>query len=367
VSFVVSATGTGPLRYQWRFNGVNVSNGTNATLLLNDVQFAQAGAYSVVVYNAVGSVESAGAVLSVFQAANIVAQPQNALVRPGSNATFNVFATSVQPLTYQWRFNGVDIPGATSPSLLVTNAGLAEAGVYTVRVDDGIVTVISSPASLVLLVNPLITRHPISQTVVTGGNVTLSVSVTNTATLPMGYRWRRGSTQLAFFELNSTNAFFTITNVQTSAGYNVVVTNAAQTVGFLSSTANVTVTADADGDGLADDWELANGLNPNDPADAQLDVDGDTMTTRAEYIAGTDPRDALSYLKVGPITGQFPVQLNFSAISNRTYTVEYTDLLGGGIWTKLADIAGSPTNRVESLMDRVPAVQRVYRLVTPAR
>ncbi|HKX60790.1 MAG TPA: hypothetical protein VJS65_03085, partial [Verrucomicrobiae bacterium] len=364
-TFVVLATGASPLRYQWRHTGTNMPAGTNAVLALNDVQFAQAGAYSVVVYNPNGSVESGGAVLSVFQAANIVAQPQDVKVRPGSNAVFSVFATSIQPITYQWRFNGADIPGATSPTLLVTNAGLADAGIYTVRVEDGIVSITSAPAALVLLVNPLITRHPVSQSVVTGANVILSVSVTNTATFPMGYRWRRGSAPLAFYELNSTNSFFVVTNVQSTAGYNVVVTNAAQTMGFLSATANITVIADTDGDGLPDEWEAANGFNPSDSNDATMDQDGDTMVTRAEYIAGTDPRDPLSYLKVGPIAAASPVGLEFNAVSNRTYTIEFTDAIGSGVWTKLVDIPAGTNNHVESIVDRSPSGRRVYRLATP--
>ena len=59
--------------------------------------------------------------------------------------------------------------------------------------------------------------------------------------------------------------------------------------------AEPTVTLDSDGDGLPDDWEKENGYNPNDPADAQLDKDGDTFTTLEEYQAGTSPEEATSH------------------------------------------------------------------------
>lgn len=49
---------------------------------------------------------------------------------------------------------------------------------------------------------------------------------------------------------------------------------------------------DSDNDGMPDDWELANGLNPFDPADADLDNDGDGATNLEEYINGTDPNSA---------------------------------------------------------------------------
>jgi YD repeat-containing protein len=47
--------------------------------------------------------------------------------------------------------------------------------------------------------------------------------------------------------------------------------------------------ADADGDQMPDGWETAHGLNPNNPADALLNTDGDGLTNLAEFQAGTDP------------------------------------------------------------------------------
>ncbi|MEQ1529179.1 MAG: Ig-like domain-containing protein, partial [Methylococcales bacterium] len=50
----------------------------------------------------------------------------------------------------------------------------------------------------------------------------------------------------------------------------------------------VTSNGDSDNDGLPDDFELANGLNPNDPLDAQEDTDNDGLTAKQEYQAGTN-------------------------------------------------------------------------------
>ena len=63
--FSVWATGTGPLTFQWRFNGTNIVNATNATLTLTNVQVSQAGNYSVAITNVAGGLVSSNALLAV--------------------------------------------------------------------------------------------------------------------------------------------------------------------------------------------------------------------------------------------------------------------------------------------------------------
>src|SRR5262249_34071872 len=64
-TFTVSAAGTSPLTYQWRFNGTNINGATTTSLTLTNVQFANAGNYSVLVTNQVGAITSSNAVLTV--------------------------------------------------------------------------------------------------------------------------------------------------------------------------------------------------------------------------------------------------------------------------------------------------------------
>jgi hypothetical protein len=54
----VGAVASPTARYQWTFNGVNVSNGTNASLTLSGVTEANLGPYKVWVTNAIGAVWS---------------------------------------------------------------------------------------------------------------------------------------------------------------------------------------------------------------------------------------------------------------------------------------------------------------------
>ena len=66
MSFSVVAEGTEPLSYQWSFNGTNLAEATDAVLVLTNVQWSDAGAYSVVVTNGAGSANSTDGVLTVY-------------------------------------------------------------------------------------------------------------------------------------------------------------------------------------------------------------------------------------------------------------------------------------------------------------
>ncbi len=52
---------------------------------------------------------------------------------------------------------------------------------------------------------------------------------------------------------------------------------------------------DSDGDGMPDDWEIANGLNPNDPSDANGDINGDGYTNIEKWINGIPTRVCIDW------------------------------------------------------------------------
>lgn len=59
------------------------------------------------------------------------------------------------------------------------------------------------------------------------------------------------------------------------------------------------VPTDSDGDGMPDQWEKDNDLNPEDASDAALDSDGDIYTNIEEYLNGTDPQENVNYRNLG--------------------------------------------------------------------
>lgn len=84
VAFVVGVAGTSP-EYQWRFNGTNISDATNASYSLASAQTTNAGSYSVVVTNMLNlnSVTSAPAVLTVSETALQLYETNLVVVRVG--------------------------------------------------------------------------------------------------------------------------------------------------------------------------------------------------------------------------------------------------------------------------------------------
>jgi alpha-tubulin suppressor-like RCC1 family protein len=154
VLFSVTALGQPPLSYQWQENGINLTDGGNvsgtatSTLTLTNVQTSDAGAYSVVVTNAFGSITSSNAVLTVLSPPVITQQPACCTNIVGSKAAFSVTAYGTPLLSYQWSFNGTNLDGATNTSLTLANVTADQAGAYSVTITNMAGSVTSSNAVL---------------------------------------------------------------------------------------------------------------------------------------------------------------------------------------------------------------------------
>lgn len=99
--------------------------------------------------NAVSSGNFLVTVTSGASAPVIAVQPVSQTIATGSTAAFNVTATGVPTPTYQWKFNGADISGATGPRLVLPK-GTAQAGNYSVVVMNASGSVPSNVATLSL-------------------------------------------------------------------------------------------------------------------------------------------------------------------------------------------------------------------------
>ncbi len=152
VTFSVLADGTGPLSYHWRLNGTPIPNATNSMLVLPSAQLSDAGDYSVAVANPLGSATSANAFLIVLDPPAVTAQPLSTNVAIGDSAAFCVSASGTPPIRYQWRRNGVNIPGETNRCLTIPVVRVEDGGSYSVVIANPIDVITSEDAGLGLLV-----------------------------------------------------------------------------------------------------------------------------------------------------------------------------------------------------------------------
>ena len=152
VTFNIALTYGIPGQFQWQLNGVDIPSAINSSLTFSNVQSGNAGDYRVIVTNLSGSITSQVATLTITSTPpQFVVQPQNQSVATGFSTTFSALATGSAPIAYQWQFDGADIPGATTSSLLITNASLAAVGNYRVTATNSNGSNISAQASLTVI------------------------------------------------------------------------------------------------------------------------------------------------------------------------------------------------------------------------
>ena len=147
VTFTPVVGGTTPFTYRWKFNGVSIFGGTNATLSVSSAQSTNAGTYTLIVANAIGSATNS-TVLAVNGAPAITGPPQDQYVAAGGTANFTVTAGGAATLAYQWYKDGVVLTGKTTAALSLAGVQATNAGRYWITVSNSLGTATSSVAFL---------------------------------------------------------------------------------------------------------------------------------------------------------------------------------------------------------------------------
>ena len=223
-TFTVEATGTLPLRYQWKKNGTDIGDATSSTYTTPVTSLADSGTeYSVVVSNELGTATSSVGILTVTSVPIISTQPAAQTLTAGETATFSVTAAGTAPLRYQWKKGGTDISGATTSSYTTPATSLADSGTaYSVVVSNELGTATSDAVILTVTMAPVITTQPVANTVNPGATATFSVTATGTA--PFSYQWKKNGTDIS----GATSSTYTTpatSSANNNESFTVVVTN----------------------------------------------------------------------------------------------------------------------------------------------
>ncbi len=221
-TFSVTATGDGTLVYQWQHNGTNLAGATKSQLTLAGVNPGSAGDYSVSVQNGIGPVISDDATLALNTVPVIVSPPVGGTIPAGTSLALEVVAQGIpSALSYQWRANSINIPGAIYSEYDIYDAAAGQTN-YSVVVSNSAGAVTSAVAAVVVTnLLPVIRVPPQSQNVVIGGNATFFVGAIGSE--PRFYQWRFNNANIA----GATASAYRTPSLQTnSAGnYSVMVSN----------------------------------------------------------------------------------------------------------------------------------------------
>jgi len=172
-AFTVVATSKTTIRYQWLFNGVDITGANESTYTIASAKKADEGSYSVKVANDDGYIVSDNASLKVRIKPVISTQPIDILAPINGTAKFSVVASG-EMLSYQWYFNSSPlnnssrISGATTAQLAFNALQTSDEGPYYVVVSNEAGNTPSSSAKLIVVLPPKIVEPPKSQVVTPG-------------------------------------------------------------------------------------------------------------------------------------------------------------------------------------------------------
>lgn len=185
--------GSGIYTYSWRRDGQVIAGATGPLLTLNNLTPADDGTYTCLVRDELeAGVQTLPAVLRVRDHLSITVQPQSAVVAVGAPYSFVVETSGgFEPISYQWRKGGLNLPGATQSTYDIALAGPADAGAYSCIIKDSrLDQLVSSTAFLSVGDGIDIVQQPQSANLYVGTAHTLTI-VAQGGSGTLHYEWRR--------------------------------------------------------------------------------------------------------------------------------------------------------------------------------
>lgn len=193
------SAGTPPLRFEWRRDGQLIGTSSYPNFTVENLQFSDAGNYTMTAINVAGSVTTEAGRLSVLPVAPpiIARHPASKAVAAGERMALTVDVEGGPILSYRWQKDGVDIPGSSTSSLAIDSFTAADSGSYTVKLGIATGDLTSEPAIVTVLETsnpPVITAAPVSVTEFSGAALTFSITYEGTGP---SIRWFKDGVPLA--------------------------------------------------------------------------------------------------------------------------------------------------------------------------
>ena len=324
-TFTAAASGFPFPTFQWQKGGVSIAGATGATYTLATTSLTDAATYTCVATNTV-SVTSNGAILTVYVTPAITTQPAGTTVTAGATVSFSVVATGTPAPTYQWYKGAALLTGQTAATITIASPTLADAGSYKVVATNGVGSVTSSAAVLVVNQVPIFTTQPASLIVTAPTSATFTAAASG---FPVPtYQWQKGGASIA----GATGATFTLatTSLPDAATYTCVATN---TIGPTTSNGAI--------------------LTVYVPPAITTQPAGTTTVTAGfpasfSVVASGTPAPTYQWQKTN---------VNISGATNSSYTIASTTLADAGSYTVLVSNAGgNVTSSAAVLTVNVPPV-----------
>jgi hypothetical protein len=224
---VANAAGVG---YQWFMDDQPLAGANEALLVLTNGPALVNNRFRCAVANVAG--------LAVTEPVYVtfVTPPLPLAVTNGITTNLTVGVSGMGQYTYQWRRNGVDVPGATQATLWLTNVTSEAEGEYTVVLRDGAWSYETRPVRFRVLYRVSFVRHP-EPSVIRAAGESVTLSVQASGTWPITYTWRRVGVPMAMMTLDSDTATLTLTNLNftNAVYYDVLITNQVGVLGRANS------------------------------------------------------------------------------------------------------------------------------------
>ena len=317
----------------------------------------------------------------------ILQQPANLSAELGGTASFSVTAAGTTPLSYQWRFNGGNLAGATNSILTLTNLLSTQTGRYSVSVSNAYGSIVSSNAMLAVM--PVVVRtfkntatitipssgaaSPYPSTIAVSGLAGTLVKATVSLSL-INHTWPddldillvgpQGQTTLLMSDAGSSYDLVNATLIFDDGAAAQLPDSAQITGGTWRPTDFETgdiFAAPAPGGTYVASLAVFKGTNPN--GTWQLFVYDDATGDFGNINGGWALQLSLpgSPVFLTPVINGGQIQLQFAAASGLQYVVEFKNALNDPAWQTLQTVSGNDS--IQTVQDSTQILpQRFYRI-----